>query len=158
MTDQPLHSEVREATAPYGTSLLARLREGLERHAAEYPVQPARLRQDFEDDAVVLRLESLEITHAEDRDRWIARQTGRPHPPRRKRWRILRTYREDDLTEEAIAAALAECGEASARIRQSMAAGLWDVPDPAPPGYEDDYDQHDWFYDLRHGFAQCRES
>ena len=157
MTDQRPRPEVRETAAAYELSLLARLRNGLERHAAEYPVQPTRLRQAVEDDVVVLRLESLEITHAEDRDRWIARQTGRPHPPRRKRWRTLAAYREDDLTEEAVAAALAECGEAIARIRQSMANGLWDVPDSAPPGYEDDYDQHDWFYDLRHGFVQCRK-
>ena len=157
MTNQHPHSEVRETVAAYGTSLLTRLRDGLERHAAEYPVQPTRLRQDIEDDVAVLRLESLEITHAEDRDRWIARQTGQPHPPRRKRWRTLRAYREDDLTEEAVAAALAECRKATADILQSIAGGLWDVPDPAPPGYEDDYDQHDWFYDLRHGFAQCRK-
>ena len=156
MTDQPLHSEVREATAPYGTSLLARLREVLERDAAEFPIQPCRVVETVEDGIPVVQLQLWDKVLDDNHERWVARQQNKPHPPRNMRWRVLRRYREDQLSEESLAAADKDREESAAYIRQTMTNGLWEVPDPAPPGYEDDYDQEDWFYDLRHGFVQHR--
>lgn len=149
MSEQPPdQSEVAEAIAAYGTAA-ATLRAGLERIAAEHPRQPCRLVDDVEDGRPVMRFMYWGPTPDNDLERWQARCAGEPHPPRPMRWRRLSAFPLDaDWTDEEVERLLARLDEANEMIRRTSAHYERRRPD-CPPGYEDDYDLDDWFYDLR---------
>ena len=153
MNDQePPEREVAEAVAAYGTAAAA-LRATLERIAARYPVQPCRVVEAEAEGEMVVRLEYWGPAPDNSYERWLARCERRPHPPRPARWRKLRALPVgQEWTAEAIDELEAEWLEACDYARRNSE---WHASNPAegPPGYEDDYDLDDWFYDLKRGFA-----
>lgn len=149
MTERPPdQSEVAETVVVYGTAAAA-LREGLERIAADYPIQPCRVVEAEEGGARVLRVEFYGAAPDNNRERWEARCKGEAQPPRPTRWQWLRAVPvEPEMDESEIADQLAKYARGVARARELFDAGGRNAPD-CPPGYEDDYDLDDWFYDLR---------
>lgn len=153
MTGEASESAVGEAIAAYSANpRTAAFREFLEQHAAEYPLQPCRVVDEIDEDGPLLRLEVWDFPPTNNGERWDARQAGEPHPPRPWQWLPMAEYRQDQLTDEMISEAISEREAQADQAREAKESGLWLLPDPAPPGYEDDYDIDDWFYDLRHGF------
>lgn len=144
-------SEVAEAAAaPYRTDAEA-LREVLERVAAVYPIQPCRVVEDASGDEPVLRLEYWGPAPYNSHDRWVARQEGRPHPPRPVVWRPLRDHPVNhDWTDAELAEFEAKMIENCAHVREDLD---WDAErrKHSPAGYEADYDFDDWLLDLRRG-------
>ena len=152
MSDQePPEREFAEAVAAYGTA--AALRAALARIAAKYPVQPCRVVEAETDGEMIVRLEYRGPAPDNSYERWLARCERRPHPPRPARWRKLRALPIGrEWTAEEIDELEAEWLEACDYARRNSE---WHAANPAegPPGYEDDYDLDDWFYDLKRGFA-----
>ena len=149
--DQP---QVAEAVAVYGYTGLEELREGLERLARKHPWQPCRVVQTTNmDGAPVFEMQTWGPAPDTENnyERWLARCNGEPQPPRPVRWRHGRTVRIDrDWDDARIASLLADIERGQEELRSRIAAGSGRAPD-CPPGYEDDYDLVDWFYDLRYG-------
>lgn len=150
---EPPQPEVAEAIAAYGTATAA-LRTALERVAAEYPVQPCRVVEAEADGGTgtVMRLEYWGPAPDNSYERWLARCERKPHPPRPVRWRKLRGLPVDrEWTTEEIDELETEWLEACDYVRRNRE---WHAANPAegPPGYEDDYDLDDWFYDVKRGF------
>lgn len=144
-------SEVAEAAAaPYRTDAEA-LREVLERVAAVYPIQPCRVVEDAGGDEPVLRLEYWGPAPYNSHDRWVARQEGRPHPPRPVVWRpLLGDPIDREWTDAELAELEAKWIENCEYVRSNMAERA-EIPLECPEGYEDDYDFYDWLLDMRRG-------
>ena len=149
MSDQePPEREVAEAVAAYGTAA-ATLRAGLERIASDYPIQPCRVVEAEEDGVRVLRVEFYGAAPDNNRERREARCKGETQPPRPMRWQWLRAVPvEPEPGESEIAEQLAKYARGAAQARELFEDGGRNAPD-CPPGYGDDYDLDDWFYDLR---------
>ena len=138
------------AAAPYRTGAVT-LRDVLERVAAAYPIQPCRVVEDASGDEPVLRLEYWGPAPYNTHDRWVARQEGRPHPPRPICWRPLRGHPANrEWTAAELAELEAELIGGCEYVRENMA---WRAEHPleCPEGYEDDYDLDDWLLDVRRG-------
>ena len=147
------HSEpefAEAAAAPYRTEAEA-LREVLERVAAAYPIQPCRVVEDASGEEPVLRLEYWGPGIYNSHDRWVARQEGRPHPPRPVYWHpLLGDPIDREWTDAELAELEAKWNGYCEYIRSNMA---WHDEHPleCPEGYEDDYDFYDWLLDVRRG-------
>ena len=147
----PDQSELAEAAAASYRADAATLRDVLERVAAAYPIQPCRVVEDASGAEPVLRLEYWGPAPYNTHDRWVARQEGRPHPPRPLCWRPLRGHPANrDWTEAELAELEAKWIESCEHAREDLD---WDVErrKHSPAGYEDDYDFDDWLLDLRRG-------
>lgn len=146
--------QVAEAEAVYAPAQFAKFRGRLEGFART-TTQPHRVATYAEDSVTTISLEAYIRDYTDIRERWEARWDRRPHPPKRYFWHEYRTYRADqDWANQEIEKELAWL-EAEEREFNDKA---WaeEAPDPPPPGYEDDYDLQDWFFDLRHGLEWHR--
>lgn len=148
--------QAAETAAPYAPAQFSKLRSCLE-DFAKRAAQPHRVSSSVGDGVAEIGLQTYIRDHTDIRERWEARCNRRPHPPKRFFWHEYRTYRADqEWPDREIQKELAKLEAEEREIEDKAWAEK--SPDPPPPGYEDDYDLQDWFFDLRHGLEWHRPS
>ena len=150
MTSDEIRHEVAETAVAYAPVAFADLRDRVIGFALHRAGEPHRVVAFDDEGTPAIGIEVRQRDPSDVRERWEARQLGKPHPPIRHYWHRYRTYRADgDWTDEAIEYAIGELETIEGKLHAN--AGIEASPDPPPRGYEDDYDVQDWLFDLRNG-------